>query len=81
MFFDSLPAKDVVGFELLNVNVTLPEITTVRSEQCVATSVQLIPQPIHPKWKLAVVLVLLSVGLATTVYFAIWLLQVLISSR
>jgi hypothetical protein len=81
MFFDSLPAKDVAGFELLNINQPLPEMVTVRSEQCVATSMVLIPQPMPPKWRIAIILVLIAIGLSGTVYGIIWLLQILISSR
>jgi hypothetical protein len=81
MFFDSLLAKDVVGFELLSVNAPLPEIVTVRSEQCIATSVLLVPQPLPPKWKVVVAVALIGIGLAATVYGAIWLLQLLVLSR
>ncbi len=82
MFFDSLPAKDTVGFELFNINAQLPEMITVRSEQCaVAVSMNLIPQPVAPKWKIVLVLLLLGIGLASTVYATIWFLQILISSR
>jgi hypothetical protein len=81
MFFDSLLAKDVVGFELLSVNAPLPEMVTVRSEQCIATSVQLLPQPVLPKWKVVILLTLIAIGLAATTYGAIWLLQLLIFSR
>ncbi|MFK4522162.1 hypothetical protein ABIF90_000143 [Bradyrhizobium japonicum] len=81
MFFDALPAKDIVGFELLNINSALPEMVTVRSEQCIATNMVLVPQPMPAKWKIAAILYLMAAGLAVTVYATIWLLQILITSR
>lgn len=81
MFFDSLPAKDVVGFELLNINQDMPEIVTVRSEQCVAGQMVLQPQPVAPKWKVGVIIYLLAIGLAATVYLILTLLQILLASR
>ena len=79
LFFDSLPSKDVVGFEVLNINADMPGIVTVRSEQCAAKLMELQPQPVAPKWKVAVIVGLLAIGLATAVYFFILFLQVLLT--
>lgn len=80
MFFDALPSKDTVGFEILSINRDLPPIVTVRSEQCVAKTMELQPQPVAPRWKWVLVLALLAVGSATMAYFILSLLRLLLVS-
>lgn len=77
IFFDSLPAKDTMGFELLAVNAALPEMVTVRSEQSVATKMRLVPQPILPRWKVVIILWLIGCGVAVNVYVVSLLIQLL----
>ncbi len=79
LFFDSLPSKDTMGFELLAVNADLPEMVTVRSEQSVATKMRLVPQPMQPRWKVIVAIWLIGCGVAANIYVTTMLLQILAS--
>ena len=43
MIFDSLSPNEHIGFELLAINCELPDLITVRSDQCVAKNIQMVP--------------------------------------
>lgn len=76
LFFDALPSKDILGFEVLNINQDLPGVITVRSEQAVAAAMQtLTPQPIVPRWKQLIAIWLMIVGFAVSVYIMLLGLQ------
>jgi hypothetical protein len=77
LIFDSLSPGEVIGCEALSVNADLPMLVTVRCDQCVAQSIRMYPQPIVGKGLRMIVLVLLALGLATAIYFAIVVLQFL----
>jgi hypothetical protein len=55
----------------------LPEMVTVRSEQSVATKMRLVPQPIPPRWRIAIILWLIGCGVAVNVYVVTLLIQLL----
>jgi hypothetical protein len=76
--FDNLAPKETIGFELLAVNSHLPAMVTVRSDQSVASNLPLIPQPIQPRWKLALAGWLMLTGFAANVYMLMLLLQVVV---
>jgi hypothetical protein len=78
VILDSLSPGEVVGFEVLSVNQDLPDLVTVRSDQAVAQPINMYPQPVTSKGVRLVAGILMAVGLATTVYSAILLLQFLI---
>ena len=65
---DSLAPSEVFGMEILSINVALPGITAVRSDESVGTSVAMIPQPIHPRWNVVTVGVLIVLGVAAVGY-------------
>lgn len=78
VILESLAPNEFVGFELLSVNAELPNLVTVRSEQCVAKYVEMYPQPVVKPWlgRLAATLMLAGAGLA--LYLLILLLQFLV---
>jgi len=78
MIFSSLAPEEYLGCEIFSINLELPILITVRSDQCVAQTINMYPQPIVPTWKIRIAKVLLLAGLALTVYAVIVLLQFLV---
>lgn len=78
LIFDSLAPNEYLGCELLSLNSDLPNLAIVRSDQCVAQSVTMYPQPVVAVWKRRVGAGLMFAGLALTVYASILLLQFLV---
>jgi hypothetical protein len=77
VIYDSLPAKDSIGFELLAINADLPQIITVRSEQVVAVERNLSLQPVYPRSALWLSFWLMLSGLAINVYGIASIIQLL----
>lgn len=75
---DSLAPNEFVGFELLSVNNELPNLVTVRSEQCGAKYVEMYPQPVVKPWLMRLAATLMVAGAGVALYLAILLLQFLI---
>jgi hypothetical protein len=73
--FESLAPGECFGLELLSVNNQLPEVLTMRSDQCVAENIAMYPQPFVSAWKRHIAVVLFFAGLGLTVYVLILLLQ------
>jgi hypothetical protein len=73
--FESLAPGEYFGLELLSVNNQLPEVLTMRADQCVAENIAMHPQPFVAAWKRRIAVALLFAGLALTVYIIILLLQ------
>lgn len=78
IIFDSLAPYEYVGCELLSVNTDLPNLMTVRSDQCVAQTINMYPQPVMPNWQRRLGVALLLAGLGVAVYALIVLLQFLV---
>ena len=78
LHFENLPPKETIGFELLVVNSQLPAMMTARSDQSLASTLPLVPQPIQPRWKLALAAWLVLTGFAGNVYKLTLLLQVIV---
>lgn len=78
LIFDSLAPNERFGIELLAVNNNLPDLLTVRCDQCVAENIEMYPQPIAPAWKRRVALALVFAGMALVVYIVFVLFQFLI---
>jgi hypothetical protein len=78
VMFDSLAPYEFVGFELLTINAEVPALITARSEQCVAKSVEMYPQPIVKPWLSRLLVFLLLVGAGTVIYVALLSLQFLL---
>ena len=78
LVFESLAPNEYLICEVLSINVPLPDLVTLRSDQCVAQTISMYPQPVIPIWKRRVATVLVLAGLGLAVYAVIVLLQFLI---
>ena len=78
LIFDSLSPGEVLGCEVLSVNSELPNLVTVRSDQCVAQFINMYPQPVLNNAVRTVATVLMALGLAAAVYGTILLMQFLV---
>lgn len=78
VILDNLAPGELVGFELLSVNADLPQLILARSEQCVAKSVELAPQPVAKPWQVKVFVSLALFGLGFSIYLLLLLLQFVI---
>ena len=78
VFLESLAPDEFVGLELLSVNEELPNLVTVRSEQCVAKYVEMYPQQIIKPWLGRVAATLMVFGAGASIYLFLLLLQYLI---
>jgi hypothetical protein len=76
--FDNLAPNEFVGFELLTINTDAPALITARSEQCVAKSVEMYPQPMIKPWLGRLLGLLVLVGAGTAIYVALLVLQFLL---
>jgi len=78
MFFDSLAPGETLGCELLSINWDLPNLVTVRCDQCVAQNIKMYPQPVVPAWQRRISTTLRLAGLALIIYATIAILQLLV---
>jgi hypothetical protein len=78
MIFDSLAPNEYLGCELLSLNDQPPVLIIVRSDQCVAQSINMSPQAILPNWQRRTAAGLMFAGLALVIYAVIVLLQFLV---
>ncbi|RSZ40244.1 hypothetical protein EJO66_08920 [Variovorax beijingensis] len=76
--FSSFAPKEEGGFEVMSINAALPEIVSVRSDQCVAQVVGMRWTRWVPQWRITFVQFLCFLGLATLVYGFIVLVQLLV---
>lgn len=78
LIFDSLAPGEVLGCEVLSVNSDLPNLVTVRSDQCVAQNINMYPQPTVSNTFRVIATALMALGLAAAMYFSILLVQFLV---
>lgn len=78
VIFDSLAPNEYVGCELMSINADLPQLVTVRCDQCVANNVNMYPQPVVSNSRRRTRMLLQLAGLALIVYIAILLVQFLV---
>lgn len=78
LIFQSLSPGEAIGCEVLSVNADLPNLITVRSDQCMAQTVTMYPQPVSSLAKRTVAGLLLAVGASTVIYWLIVLIQFLV---
>ena len=78
LIFESLAPDEVLECELLAINQQLPALITARSEQCVAQTIEMYPQPAIKNWQKRGGIFLGFTGLALTVYLVIVLVQFLV---
>ncbi|MEG0232920.1 MAG: hypothetical protein RR429_03355 [Hafnia sp.] len=78
--FDSLSPKNSIRCEILSINQEVPEILSIRSTECVAKQVSLIPVKAMSSMSARVHMLLYFIGLGAFVYLVIMLLQWLLIS-
>ena len=78
LVFENLAPKEEIGIELLSVNNDLPGLLQVRSVECIAREVDLMWFVRVPSWRIQLDRLLFALGLATAIYFAITLVQLLV---
>jgi hypothetical protein len=78
MIFPSLAPGEYLGCELFSINGDLPNLVTVRSDQCVAQTIAMYPQPVRPTWQRRLAILFWLAGLGVAVYAMLLLLQFLI---
>jgi hypothetical protein len=78
LLFPSLAPGEAVGAEVLAINANVPDVLTVRSDQCLVDWVTMAPQRVVERWRIRVLLLLAFAGLGVLVYATILLLQWLI---
>lgn len=78
MIFDSVAPNEHLGCEIFSINSDLPNLLTVRSDQCVAQTINMFPQPVMPNWQRRISILLTLAGLALVVYALLAGLQILV---
>jgi len=78
LMFESLAPNEFVDFELLSLNANLPQVVTARSEQCVAQSIAMYPQPVRKPWQRRLFVALAFAGVALVIYLLLLLIQYLV---
>jgi hypothetical protein len=78
MLFGSLAPGENLGCELISINQDLPNLLTVRCDQCVAQNINMYPQPVVPAWQRRISTTLRLAGLALIIYAIIAILQLLV---
>ena len=78
LIFDNLSPKEEIGLEIMSINADLPALLLVRSAECTAQNVGLMWIRYVSTWKINIARLLLLVGLSTSVYWLIALIQFLV---
>lgn len=83
MMFDSLSINEFVQIELIERTGLrdLPDLITVRCKQCVGQNIQLAPRQVVETWKIYVAKTFFWMGIGTSIYLLILLIQFLVLSR
>lgn len=77
--FDSLAPKEQTTINIMAINADLPAMTAVRCDECEGKEIAMGPQRIWPTWFLRGATAVLLVGLVSSVYLLIRILQTLAS--
>ncbi len=80
MIFDSLSPNESIGIELLSINNNLPDLITVRSNECVGQNIAMAYYQVVPPWKVRVFSILVLFGFSTVIYLSIQLIKFLVLS-
>jgi hypothetical protein len=73
--FPNLAPKESLGIDLLSVRNELPALIQCRSLQGNAKKIETTPQQVHPAWKLWMVAFLMFMGLVSSIYLIISIIQ------
>lgn len=77
MIFNSLAPNEYLGCELFSINSNLPDLILVRSNQCVAQTINMRLYPVMPPWKRRAYMLLSFAGMGLVIYIGLVLLQFL----
>ena len=75
--FDSFAPGEDSTIEIMSINAELPNMTAVRSDDCVGKLITMAPQRVWPQWFLNSMALLLIIGAATVVYSVTRLVQII----
>jgi hypothetical protein len=78
MRFDSLAPSEHFTLEIVAVNADLPDVITLRCDQCVGAMIETYPQRVLPNWHRRLAIFLVFAGMAAVVYVLILVLQFVI---
>ncbi|MER0508963.1 hypothetical protein ABR850_05890 [Aeromonas veronii] len=78
LIFDNLSPKEEIGIEIMSVNTDLPALLVVRSAECTATNVAVRWIQYVPAWKNNIAIFLMILGLSTSIYWLIKVIQFLV---
>lgn len=78
LIFDNLSPKEEIGLEIMSINADLPALLVVRSAECTAQNVPLMWIGVVAYWRINVARLLVLIGLSTTLYAFIALIQFLV---
>ncbi len=78
LIFDNLAPGEALGLEVMSVNIDLPSLVNVRSEQCIAQNINMYPQPVVSNAVRVAATGFMALGLGAAVYLAIILVQFLV---
>lgn len=78
LIFDSLSPGEAIGCELLAFNAPLPDVITVRSDQSLAQAIPMSPQPVLSRAHYVTERLIMTVGLAASIYLALILIQFIV---
>ena len=74
----SLSPNEFFQCELLNVSAELPNLLTVRCNECVGKFIEMYPQQIVKNWLRITFLVFSVLGFVTSIYLALTLIQLIV---
>jgi len=75
MTFDTLTPKETITIELLAINNPLPELLSVKSEDCLGSAIKLQPQQVVAPWLIKIFVILITIGIATISYWFVSFIQ------
>jgi hypothetical protein len=71
----ALPPKEFIVIDLLAVAAALPAITSAFCDECAAKIVPLMPQEVHPRWKLLLFGWFVACGIGVSIYLLLAAIQ------
>jgi hypothetical protein len=75
--FESVAPNEQINIEIMAINAELPDITSVRCDECVAKMIPMTPQRVWPGWLLTIVGLVMLLGASTALYLLITGLQLI----
>ena len=79
VILNSLAPKEVFGMELLSVNLDLPNLINLRSNEAESCEKRMVLQILYPIWIYRLILSIFVLGFMTTVYIILYILDFALS--